>query len=343
MRRFERLAFAGGLLLLGWLVSRIGARTVLHSLAVLGWGFALVVLFQTVPVLLNTLAWRAALPPGTRVPIRALAPALVAGEAVNAVSPIGFVGGELLRIGLLSRRLPTQAAVGATGLAAMAQFAAQALFVLSGLPVVLRRVADPRLRTGLMALSASAAVLLGLVLLLGLRTGARDRVRRWLDDRLWLQRLLRRLPEALRRLAPEVGRAFRDRPGRFALSVAVSFLAWQANVAETLLVLALLGQPVDVATALAIEVLAVAIEGVLFFVPARMGTQEGGRVLAFLALGLNAATGLTLGLVRRLRELAWAAVGLALLGRFQRSVQRGNAGPNLSGITRMRPAPGSQT
>jgi uncharacterized protein (TIRG00374 family) len=343
MKRFERLAFAGGLLLLAWLVHRIGARSVLQSLGILGWGFALVVLFQAVPVLLNTLAWRAAVDRGRQVPIRALAPALVAGEAVNAVSPIGFVGGELLRIGLLSRRIPTQAAVGATGLAAMAQFAAQAVFVLSGLPILLGRVEDPALRVGLVALSGSAAALLGLVLLLGLWTRARNRVHGWLDGLGWLQRLLRRLPESLRRLTPEVGRAFRDRPGRFAVSVAVSFLAWQMGVVETLLVLALLRQPVDIATALTIEVLAVMIEGALFFVPARMGTQEGGRVLVFLALGLNPATGLALGLVRRLRELAWAAVGLALLGRFQRSPQRGDAGPNLSGITRMRPAPGSQT
>jgi hypothetical protein len=349
MRRIERLSFAAGLLLLGWLLVHIGVRPVLRNLEAVGWGFALVLLLQTVPVFLNALAWQAVLPPEHGLPVTALVPPLVAGEAVNAVSPIGFVGGELLRVTLLSRRIPAPAAVGATGLAAMSQFVAQALFVLSGMPVVLGRVEDPRLRTGLLVLSGAVAALLGMVLLLGWRNRARAAAGSWLEGLAPLRRVRDRLPDAWRRLAPEMLRTLHERPGRFAASVAASLLAWQTGVLETLLVLALLHQPVGLATAIAIEVSAVAIEGMLFFVPARMGTQEGGRVLIFLAMGLPAATGLALGLVRRLRELVWAAAGLAILGSLQVSRkaagpagQRGDE-PNGSGMTRMRPAPGSQT
>jgi uncharacterized protein (TIRG00374 family) len=343
VRRFERLSFAAGLLLLAWLLFRIGAGTVMRNLEALGWGFLLVLLLQSVPVLLNTLAWKAVLPPGRSLPVRALAPVLVAGEAINAVSPVGFVGGELLRVSLLGRRIPPEAALGATGLAAMSQCVAQALFVLSGMPVVFGRVDDSRLRHGLLLISGAVAALLGLLILLAWRTDVRDRARSWLDAFAPLRRLRDRVPDLWRQLAPEMLRTLHGRPGRFAASVAASLLAWQTGVLETLLVLALLRQPVGIATAIAIEILAVVIEGILFFVPAKMGTQEGGRVLIFLALGLAPATGLALGFVRRLRELAWAAVGLAVLGRLQRSAQRGGAGPDVSGITRMRPAPGSQT
>ena len=68
---------------------------------------------------------------------------------------------------------------------------------------------------------------------------------------------------------------------------------------------------------LAIEVLSIAINGVLFFIPAKLGTQEGGKVLIFTLLGLTPAQGLDFGLLRRVRELAWAAVGLTLLSRLQ--------------------------
>jgi uncharacterized protein (TIRG00374 family) len=343
MKRFEQFAFAGGLLLLAWLVYRLGPASVMRSLEPLGWGFLFVLFLQAGPVVLNSLAWKAALPRNLRVPLRAFLSVLVAGEAVNAVSPVGFVGGELIRIGQLSRRVPIQAAVATTGLAAMGQFAAQVLFVLSGMPAVLARVEDLRLRTGLIAVCALAGAILGLVLLLGWQAEIRLRVRAGLDRIPGLDSLLQRLPESVRRLAPEVGRAFQDRPARFAASMAASFLAWQCGVVETLLVLALLGQPVGVPMALAIEVAAVAIEGALFFVPARMGTQEGGRVLVFLALGLDPATGLALGLVRRLREIVWAAAGLAVLGRLQRDPQGAGAARKVSGITRMRPASGSQT
>jgi hypothetical protein len=58
----------------------------------------------------------------------------------------------------------------------------------------------------------------------------------------------------------------------------------------------------------------VLIDGILFFVPGKVGTQEGGKVLLFATLGLDPARGLTVGVVRRIRELTYAGVGLAALG-----------------------------
>ena len=49
-------------------------------------------------------------------------------------------------------------------------------------------------------------------------------------------------------------------------------------------------------------------------VPAKVGTQEGGKVLLFALLGMDPARGLTVGVVRRIRELAYAGLGLAALG-----------------------------
>lgn len=53
------------------------------------------------------------------------------------------------------------------------------------------------------------------------------------------------------------------------------------------------------------------IDGMLFFVPAKVGTQE---VIVFAALGLNPARGLTVGIVRRTRQLTYAGLGLIALG-----------------------------
>ena len=47
-------------------------------------------------------------------------------------------------------------------------------------------------------------------------------------------------------------------------------------------------------------------------------TQEGGKVVIFLAMGLEAAKGLALGFLRRLRDLAWAAAGFVVLAAYQR-------------------------
>ena len=55
-------------------------------------------------------------------------------------------------------------------------------------------------------------------------------------------------------------------------------------------------------------------DGILFFVPGKIGTQEAGKVLLFAALGLDPARGLTVGVVRRIRELTYAVLGLLALG-----------------------------
>ena len=68
---------------------------------------------------------------------------------------------------------------------------------------------------------------------------------------------------------------------------------------------------------MAIEVLSAAIDSLLFMVPAKVGTQEGGKTAIFATLGLSASAGLAFGIVRHIRELAWAGFGL-LLGTAHR-------------------------
>ena len=72
--------------------------------------------------------------------------------------------------------------------------------------------------------------------------------------------------------------------------------------------------PVSPVTAFAIEVLSITIDGLLFLVPAKIGTQEGGKVVAFAALGLPSSFGFAFGVVRHVRELIWAAAGILLYG-----------------------------
>lgn len=52
---------------------------------------------------------------------------------------------------------------------------------------------------------------------------------------------------------------------------------------------------------------------IFFFIPAQVGAAEGGLASAFTALGLDAADGLAVALVRRARQVIVAAIGLLLL------------------------------
>jgi hypothetical protein len=200
----------------------------------------------------------------------------------------------------------------------MTQFLAQIVFVVSGAPVALLFVRSPGLRLGLELFCGALIVLsAGVVTLAWFRGGLSSLERGLLRIRRFREWWASGGQRWRQLIADAVG-SLRRHPGNMALSIGAALLGWQAGVIETFLILRLLEAPVSWLQAYAIEVLSVAIEGALFFVPAKMGTQEGGKVLIFVTMGLDPSKGLALGFIRRLREFAWAIIGLVALGWFQR-------------------------
>ena len=182
-----------------------------------------------------------------------------------------------MRVSLLRRVLPARAAAISVTLGSMTQFVGQALFILSGLPVALSLIRGRELRLGLLLLCALLLGFLCLVLFVGFSRSLQDRIGRLVARTRWLAARWTSVPERWQALLGETLTALRERPRAFVSSVTASLLAWQAGVIETFVILRLLQLPVGWPQALAIEVLGVTIEGILFFVPAKMGTQEGGE------------------------------------------------------------------
>jgi hypothetical protein len=89
-------------------------------------------------------------------------------------------------------------------------------------------------------------------------------------------------------------------------------VGWLVNVVELWLACHFLGLHPSLGVVFAGEAFGALCDGALFYVPMRIGAAEGGRVLVFVLLGFSAAQGLTLGLVRRVRGLAWTTTGLAI-------------------------------
>ena len=317
MRFIERVALAAGIALLVWLAWSLGPAALWAQISEISWGFLVVLGLYGLGLVVNAVGIRMTLPPERRdVPLPFLAGTLLAGEAVNALMPTAAVGGEVVRIGVLSRRVPTEVAVSSAGQAAMSQFLAQALFVLCGAPLALATLPDRGLRVGLRALCGALVLAVALLSYLAWSRDGLGRLRRLFERMAWFR--ARWTAESRWRLfAVEILGALRGRPWDFLAAVGTSMLSWLLGVVEVFLIMAFLKTPVGWTTALVIETLSVAIEGVLFFVPAKLGTQEGGKYVIFLALGLPPVKGVALGLIRRLQGLAWAIVGLSILGALQ--------------------------
>jgi len=105
-------------------------------------------------------------------------------------------------------------------------------------------------------------------------------------------------------------RALYAQPLRLIVACAWQFLGFLAGSFESWLALRLLGYPIGVEGAIAIEAVTQALRHLIFVVPAGLGVQEGGLVLFGSMIGLPAEVCVALSLIKRMREVAFGIPAL---------------------------------
>jgi putative membrane protein len=314
MRGLKGALFLLGLSLLGLILWRVGFGPVLAALQPIGWGVVVLIVAYLPVWILDTLGWRFAFPADSpRVPLLRLLRIRLSGEAFNVLMPTLDVGGEAVKTLLLRREgVPTVQALASVVVAKTSLAVAEVFFLLAGMGVAMQTFALPvalQRGVGLSLLVGGAGVVTFLLLQ---RRGLFGSVAA-LSRRLGLARRFWREQAAAVAALDETLRAYYARPGRGALSVAFHLLGWLAGVLEVVLILRFLDLPVTAASALALEAGHQLFRAAAFFIPAKLGAQEGGSLIVFSALGFPAAVGVAVSLLRRVRELAWVALGLLLL------------------------------
>ena len=313
----ERVFLISGIILLVVLFRELGVQTVLGNLHLVGWGIAPIIMQELLAHIANTLGWLAAFPsPRPQIRFLQLLTARIAGDAVNYLTPTATLGGEFVRTRYLRGQAEGTALVASVAVAKLSQTIGQIAFVIIGLAVILDDTPLPALVRHALLGGLGVFSALAVLLVFAQRRGMFAPLLR-LAQRLGLSA---RAPEFMRRLQhldEEIARFHGNANGAFALSSVSFCVGWALGVVEIYLILWFLGLPVSVHRALTIEVLSVALDGMLFFVPAKVGTQEGGKVLIFTLLGLDPGKGLALGILRRIRELTWALIGMLILSRQQ--------------------------
>ena len=299
-----------GVGLLAVLVIDNDPRAIGASIAQLSWRLAIIVLFPAILVnAVDTLGWRYAFLRND-VPFTTLFSVRVVGEAFNMATPTATLGGEAMKSWLLRGRLPMSQTLPSVIVAKTTITIGQALLLLLG--VLLAR-ATLAAHTPLLAVMQWLVVIEALVL--GTFAVAQTRGLLGRSGRL-LQRLGVHPPvatgEALGRVGEALARFYREHPGRLTLSIAFHFVGWLLGAVETWLILDFLGVPVSLLTAAVIEAFGMAIRVATFLIPGNLGALEGGYAATFAALGLGSTIGVTFSLVRRIREVAWIALGLLL-------------------------------
>lgn len=314
-RALQIAVLALGIVLLVALVRAVGVDVLRAHLQGFGVAFAGVVALELVLDGCFTLGWRRTLPRAA-IGFWRLFWVREAGTAVNQLTPTATVGGEVVKAMLLRGHVPANDAVVSIVATKLAFALGQTAFVLVGLAAVIGRgAAAPGTRAGLIGAAAIACAAVGGFLVAQRRGVLAPAVR--VATRLGVRaRWLAPLEARAERLDRELATLHRERPGAFAASVAWHFGGQLVGVLQLLYILVALGVPADLLTCVGIEALALLADSAVFFVPGRVGVQEGGRVLVFTILGLGAGTGLAVALIVRLNQLTVAALGLVAFGYF---------------------------
>ena len=101
---------------------------------------------------------------------------------------------------------------------------------------------------------------------------------------------------------------------------------------EAYFLLKLLGVNASLPMVFAIEAISVLANNLFFFVPARLGGSDGGKVLVFLSMGMTSAMGFAFGLLRRAREIFYVTLGFVFLIQLDPFREKGSRqSPEIAG------------
>jgi hypothetical protein len=314
----------GGAALFAWVVRRTGPADILDGIQRLGWGLVVILAVAGLRLAARAAAWRLCMPPGAALSFGRAFRAFLAGDTAGTITPFGMLASEPTKVFLTRHHLATRDSIASLAIENLLYAASVLAMLAFGLVVLLATVPLSQawrwsVAAALAALAAAVAV--GWRLMRGTwdeRRGARSP---------WRERAAG-ARQAVAGFASE-------HPGRlwqaFAFDAAFHVLA----VIEVFLTLRwLLGDPPalgfgearplsfgfgagglrpTLAQAVVFESVNRAIIVAFKFVPFRIGVDEALTGALAPLLSVNPAAGVSLAVVRKVRSLFWAAVGVAVI------------------------------
>jgi len=314
---------AAGLALLVISVRQAGWDSIVASFRSLGPWLLAVVLLGAVRMAVRARAWtlcsRAAHETG--IPFRAAFVAVLAGDALGNLTPLGLLASEPAKVVMGRRHVSTTASLSSVAVENGFYTVSVAAMLLGGVWLMLHRADVPAMLERLGEGIVVAALVAGGLALWMFR--ARPAVLSRLSG---IAGRLRGTPtsgEALTALERSIYDVVRWPVSRLARVATWEALFHVAAVAEVWLILRMIpgGQGTTLTEAFLMETTGRFITVAFKFIPYRLGIDEMGSGSVSQLLGLGAPAGVTLALVRRVRILLLNAIGIALLARDQTKLQ----------------------
>jgi hypothetical protein len=315
MRKTRLLAPVVAAIAFAWVIVHVGLPTMMEQLKAMRVALPIVLALSALRLFLQTLTWSASLKgEDVSVDTTRLMGVRVAAQSMGYLTVLGPIISEPMKIKLLgTAREPT---ITATFLDDGVYWFTSTLLAIAGivsLPLVAVHGATYHSIPAILVLAFA-------VIIIRRRTPILSDLMRALGTRApsWLAR------------AEKLEASIREY--RLSQPALVNRMFWidvacQVLVAfEVVIVLRSLHLPIHFFAVLAIEGMTRALKLISGWIPARLGSDEGGAISAFALTGLAPLLGLSLALTRRVRDLLWALIGIVWLAWNSRRSSPTDAG-----------------
>jgi hypothetical protein len=312
------IATALGVSLLVWQVRTVGAAEIASEIRKIGvGGLALILGASFFRLLLRAKAWLLLL--DEPVPLRAGLAAVMSGDAIGNLTPLSLVASEPAKALYVRAHVAPQRALAALAAENFFYSLSVAVTVIAGVLVmfvVFPGIPDLMRTTGLITLGIMAAVLVAALWLVwkepALISGAMGKLP-------FVGTAYVKLVERVRELETSSYAVVRSQPARLAMVIACHAVFHALSFAETYITLSLLGFPGAYAFAFVLDTVQRVVNVAFRIVPLKAGVDEAASGWTTELLGYGLGLGVAMGVIRKIRVLIWAAVGLALGVRRARS------------------------
>lgn len=307
-----------GLALFAYFVKKAGVGQIAEGIRRLGAGFLLILAISSVRHIVRSLAWSLCVEGPYRLRFWDAFRARLMGDAIGNVLPFAsFVVSEPAKSALIRDRLPLMVGFSALAIENIFYGLSVAVFIASGMVALLLSFNLPK---GLRLASIIALIVIMFVIMLGaflirkqlrfISGAARFLHRRGLNQK-WVEQGFT--------LEDRIYGFYQGNGARFLPILLLEACFHLAGICEIYVTLSFISpdQPPTFLTAFILESVNRVITVAFKFIPLRMGVDEAGTGKVSKVLLFAEATGVTLAIVRKARDVFWSAVGMALL------VQRG--------------------
>lgn len=294
-----------------WVVLRTGVGEIAADVRQVGWGLVLIVAFGGFRFLLRAVAWRLCLDPPHRLGLKDAFAAVICGDAIGNLTPLGPLVGEPAKAAFVRGRVALAPALTALAIENVLYTLSAAAMIAAGMVALLVRFQlPPNVRgVGELAIAGTFALFVAALWMLWRQPALISRA-------LGIAPPLRKYAERIRQVEAEIY-TFASRHRQALPALALAEIGFHVlGVAEMYLTLWLLS--VSGATlfhAFLFETANRLITVVFKVVPLRLGVDEVGTAWFAALIGLPYKTGIALAIIRKFRMVSWSAAGGLLLVR----------------------------